>query len=108
MRWFSLLLVSLFFLLGRLSAYDPEKKAPLKIIPGKVIVPTDAMRRPWGELLTLDLKKRTGTFRNESNDEVMPAVHRLALRRITAPRGVRRSAGLPHRRASHLSSASER
>lgn len=72
MRWFSLLLVSLFFLLGRLSAYDPENKAPLKIIPGKVIVPTDAMRRPWGELLTLDLKKRTGTFRNESNDEVMP------------------------------------
>ena len=26
----------------------------------------------WGELLTLDLKIRTGTFRNESNDEVMP------------------------------------
>ena len=45
---------------------------PLKIIPGKAIVPTDAMRRIWGELLTLDLKTRTGTFRNESNDEVMP------------------------------------
>jgi len=51
---------------------DPPKKPPLRITPGKAIVPTDAMRRLWGELLTLDLKTRTGTFRNESNDEVMP------------------------------------
>ena len=72
MRWFSLLLVLLFFLDGRVFADEPAKKAPQKIIPGKVIVPTDAMRRPWGELLTLDLEKRIGTFRNESNDEVMP------------------------------------
>jgi hypothetical protein len=46
------------------------EKPKLQIIPGKVIVPTDNMRRPWGELISLDLEKRTGTFRNESNDEV--------------------------------------
>lgn len=72
MSRFLLLPVTLLILLGRLPAEEPQKKAPLKIIPGRVIVPTDAMRRPWGELLTLDLEKRTGTFRNESNDEVMP------------------------------------
>ena len=66
MRNFSLLHVSLFLLGGRMPAEDPPKKPPLKIIPGKVIVPTDAMRRPWGELLSLDFKTRTGTFRNES------------------------------------------
>lgn len=61
-----------------LHAAEPEKKpdaAPakpvLKIIPGQVIVPTDAMRRPWGELISVDLATRTGKFRNESNDEVM-------------------------------------
>ncbi len=43
----------------------------LKITPGKVIVPTDRMRRIWGELISLDPKTRTGTFRNESNDEVL-------------------------------------
>src|ERR1700722_13910825 len=42
----------------------------LKITPGKAIVPTNKMRRPWGELISLDLKTRTGTFRNEGNDEV--------------------------------------
>ncbi|HZK80707.1 MAG TPA: hypothetical protein VFC46_06555, partial [Humisphaera sp.] len=55
-----------------LRADAPATKPVLKIIPGKVIVPTDAMRRIWGELLTLDLKTRTGTFRNESDDKVMP------------------------------------
>ncbi len=45
-------------------------KSPLKITPGKVIVPTDRMRRIWGELISLDLKMRTGKFRNEGNDEV--------------------------------------
>ncbi len=54
------------------SKADPPKKEPLKITPGKAIVPTDAMRRPWGELVSMDLKTRTGTFRNESNDEIMP------------------------------------
>ncbi len=47
------------------------KKLTLKIIPGQVIVPTDAMRRIWGELLSMDLKTRTGTFRKEGTDEVM-------------------------------------
>jgi hypothetical protein len=51
---------------------DEPKQQPLKIIPGKVIVPTDNMRRPWGELVSIDLKTRTGTFRNESTDQVMP------------------------------------
>jgi hypothetical protein len=46
-----------------------EKK---RITPGKVVVPTDAMRRIWGELVSVDLKTRTGVFRNESNDELMP------------------------------------
>ena len=30
-----------------------------------------AMRRIWGELVSLDLATRTGKFRNESNDQVM-------------------------------------
>jgi len=72
MRWLAFLFLSASFLPVDLSAGAKAKKAPLKITPGKAIVPTDAMRRIWGELLTLDLKNRTGTFRNESNDEVMP------------------------------------
>ena len=46
-------------------------KPPLKITPGQVIVPFDRMRRIWGELIAIDPKTRTGTFRNEGNDEVM-------------------------------------
>jgi hypothetical protein len=44
-----------------------------KVIPGQVIVPTGdgEMHRIWGELVSIDLATRTGTFRNESNDEVM-------------------------------------
>ena len=30
------------------------------------------MRRIWGELVSIDHKTRTGTFRNEGTDEVMP------------------------------------
>jgi hypothetical protein len=71
MRWLALLFSSALFVPVALSSGDQAKKPPSKITPGKVIVPTDAMRRIWGELLTLDLKNRTGTFRNESNDEVM-------------------------------------
>ena len=52
------------------DAPKPEKPA-LKITPGKVIIPTDKMRRPWGELISLDLATRTGKFRSEGNDEVM-------------------------------------
>lgn len=46
-------------------------KPVLKIIPGQVVVPTDRMRRIWGELVSLDLATRTGTFRNETTDQVM-------------------------------------
>ena len=48
----------------------PPVKPVLKITPGKAIVPTDNMRRPWGELVSLDLKTRTGTFRREPTDEI--------------------------------------
>jgi hypothetical protein len=60
----------------------PAPPAPakpfVKITPGQVIVPTDntdpnhqQMRRIWGELISLDLKTRTGKFRKEGTDEVM-------------------------------------
>ena len=52
----------------------PATKPALKITPGKVIVPTDAMHRIWGELISIDLKTRTGKFRKESTDEVMDFV----------------------------------
>jgi hypothetical protein len=67
-----LLLLFTVLLVGELFAADAPTpaKAPLKITPGKVIVPTDRMQRPWGELISLDLKTRTGKFRKESTDEV--------------------------------------
>jgi len=40
--------------------------------PGKAVVPTDKMRRPWGELVSIDLATRTGTFRSEGDDKIMP------------------------------------
>lgn len=40
-------LLTVVFFPSALLAADPPKKEPLKITPGKVIVPTDAMRRPW-------------------------------------------------------------
>lgn len=43
----------------------------LKITPGQVIVPTDRMRRLWGELISIDFATRTGTFRHESSNVVM-------------------------------------
>ena len=49
----------------------PAAKPVLKINPGQVIVPTDAMRRIWGELISIDLAARTGKFRKEGTDEVM-------------------------------------
>ena len=54
------------------AATPAPDKPVLKIIPGKVIVPIDQMRRIWGELVSLDLVTRTGTFRKESTNEVMP------------------------------------
>lgn len=68
--------LTLLMLLGASFAQAADPGAPakpvLKVQPGKVIVPTDAMRRIWGELVSLDLEKRTGTFRKEGTDEVMP------------------------------------
>lgn len=53
-------------------ARTADAPPPQRITPGKAIVPDGAgMRRIWGELVSLDLKTRTGKFRNESNDEVM-------------------------------------
>src|SRR6185437_1285243 len=54
-----------------LLAADPAAAPVEKITPGKVVVPFRRMRRPWGELISLDLEKRTGTFRQESNDEIV-------------------------------------
>jgi len=68
-----LFLLSLSCLGETLSAADVPAKPPLKIIPGQVIIPTQTggMRRPWGELISLDLATRTGKFRNEGDDSVM-------------------------------------
>ena len=67
------LLAALAFLPTLLTAADPAPSAKpvLKITPGQVIVPTDAMRRIWGELISIDLATRTGKFRKEGTDEVM-------------------------------------
>src|SRR5437870_3625755 len=48
--------VLLFALASFVSAGAQPKSdaAPLKITPGKVIVPTERMRRIWGELISLD------------------------------------------------------
>jgi hypothetical protein len=54
-----------------LAAAEPKKEAS-KITPGQVIVPTDNMRRIWGELVSLDMATRSGTFRSESTDQIMP------------------------------------
>jgi len=69
---FSLLAAFAFFP-TLLTAADPAPPAKpvLKINPGQVIVPTDAMRRIWGELISIDLATRTGKFRKEGTDEVM-------------------------------------
>ena len=71
----AILLTAALLLTAPFAARAADAPAPakpvLKIIPGKVIIPTDAMRRPWGELISLDLATRTGRFRSEGNDEVM-------------------------------------
>lgn len=76
----NLLLAGLVFVgvVASAASAEPVKKPAsqpvLKIVPGKVIVPLNSMHRIWGELVSLDLKTRTGTFRNENNDELMPFV----------------------------------
>lgn len=52
-------------------ASPPPAKPVLKITPGQVIIPFDRMQRPWGELISIDLKTRTGKFRRENNDEII-------------------------------------
>lgn len=57
--------------LSCLAADAPPAKPVPVITPGQVVIPFEKMRRPWGELISLDLATRTGKFRSESNDEVM-------------------------------------
>jgi hypothetical protein len=73
MKAFLLILLLLTSLGEVLPAADAPAKPKLKIIPGQVIIPTGPgeMRRPWGELISLDLATRTGKFRNEGDDTVM-------------------------------------
>jgi hypothetical protein len=67
-----LLVAFLLLLLSRsLPAQDAPAKPVLKVTPGQVIIPFDRMQRPWGELISIDLKTRTGKFRRENNDEVI-------------------------------------
>jgi len=55
-----------------LFAQDAASEKPVrKITPGQVIVPFERMRRIWGELISMDLETRTGTFRAEGDDKVM-------------------------------------
>jgi len=87
-------LLSTILSIAALSAGDataPAASAPpdLRITPGKVIIPTGtSMRRIWGELVSMDLATRTGTFRKDGTDQLMPFA-------------VMPYAEL-HRRASHL------
>jgi len=57
-------------LVGIAAEEPPAKPIPV-ITPGKVIIPTEKMRRIWGELIRIDFATRTGKFCNESTDEVM-------------------------------------
>jgi len=57
-------------LVGIAAEEPPAKPIPV-ITHRKVIIPTEKMRRIWGELISIDFATRTGKFRNESTDEVM-------------------------------------
>ncbi|MEI6235370.1 MAG: hypothetical protein WCT04_20120 [Planctomycetota bacterium] len=65
------LFVSLHFALNAADAPPAPAKPVLKISPGQVTVPTDKMRRPWGELISVDLATRTGKFRKDGTDEIL-------------------------------------
>lgn len=48
-----------------------KQARPIQVItPGKVIIPFQKMRRVWGELVSVDLDARTGTFRAEGEDKI--------------------------------------
>ncbi len=55
--------------LAAIATAADAPKAIRKINPGEVIVPTEAMRRIWGELVSIDFDARTGVFRKEGTDE---------------------------------------
>lgn len=63
-----ILSAGLSFLLAAATSFAAEPTASTVVPPGQAIVPSDS-RKPWGELISLDLKNRTGKFRNESTDE---------------------------------------
>ena len=74
LRYLALLLVLICLPLAaqeKAAAPTQPVKPALKITPGQVIIPFDRMQRPWGELISVDLATRTGTFRRESNDEIV-------------------------------------
>ncbi len=63
--------LSFFIFASPLFSEDaPSEKQVRKITPGKVIIPFERMRRIWGELISMDLETRTGTFRAEGDDKV--------------------------------------
>src|SRR5687767_8362402 len=70
MKTFCLLLLPV-LISSSLFAAEAPAKPPQKITPGQVIIPFERMQRPWGELISVNLNKRTGKFRRESNDEVV-------------------------------------
>lgn len=64
----------LMLLMSSAAGAEPAPEKPkAKIVPGKVIVPTGRgeMQRPWGELVSMDLATRTGTFRKDGSDEIV-------------------------------------
>ena len=71
MKQFILVMATIVGVCHIVNAADTPAKPPLKIIPGQVVIPTDRMQRPWGELVSMDLATRTGKFRRESNDEIV-------------------------------------
>ena len=60
----------LLLLLSTISAQAADVPPIPKITPGKVVVPFQKMRRIWGELVSVDLETRTGTFRAEGEDKI--------------------------------------
>ncbi len=72
-RMTSLTILFLTAALGLMPVSAEDKlveKVVRKITPGQVIVPFERMRRIWGELVSVNLETRKGTFRAEHNDEI--------------------------------------
>lgn len=77
MRRFPLLasLLTIFLCPALLIAQAEDTQTVREITPGQVIIPFEKMRRIWGELVSVDLATRTGTFRAEGDD----AIYRFAV-----------------------------